>query len=105
MFLGREYRLRATPELFIVLNEVVLRSAHSLFIQLELKKLDEGWSNYIRQVITDRIQQGQFHTDLDPESMTNVLIIILKGAIFQQVTSGEDLDFVHLLKEVEHLLL
>ena len=105
MFLSIEERLRATPELFIVLSEFGLRSTHSSFIQPALKKLDEGWSSYVRQVVTDGIKQGQFRADLDPESMAKALIIVLKGAIFHQITSGEALDFAHLLKEVERLLL
>ena len=105
MFLGIEYRLRATPELFIVLSEFGLRSPHSPSIQPALKKLDEGWSSSIKQIVTDGIQQGQFRADLDPESTAKVLIIVLKGATFHQVTTGEALDFAHLLKEVGCLLL
>ncbi len=105
MFLGIEYRLRATPELFVVLSEFALRSTHSPFIQPALKRLDEVWSSYIKEVIVDGIRQGQFHADLDPESTTHALLIVLKGAIFHQVTSGETLDFMNLLKEVEPILL
>ena len=105
MFLSIEYRLRVTPELYIVLSEFGLRSLRSPSIQPALKKLDEGWSSYVRQVVTDGVQQGQFRADLDPESTAKVLIIVLKGATYHQITSGEALDFAHLLKEVERLLL
>lgn len=105
MFLSIEYRLRVTPELYIVLSEFGLRSPRSPSIQPALKKLDEGWSSYIRQVVTDGIQQGQFRADLDPESTAKALMIVLKGATYHQITSGEALDFAHLLKEVECLLL
>ncbi len=105
MFLSIEYRLRVTPELYIVLSEFGLRSPRSPSIQPALKKLDEGWSSYIRQIVTDGIQQGQFRADLDPESTAKALMIVLKGATYHQITSGEALDFAHLLKEVERLLL
>ena len=52
----------------------------------------------------DGIQQGQFRADLDTESTTKVLIIVLKGATYHHITSGEALDFAPLLKEVERLL-
>jgi len=104
MFLEIEYRLRVTPELFIVLSEFGLRSPRSPSLQPALRKLDEAWSSYIKQVLMDGIQQGQFRADLDTESTTKVLIIVLKGATYHHITSGEALDFAPLLKEVERLL-
>ncbi len=105
MFLGIGYRLKATPELFVVLSEFSLRSIHSPSIQVGLRTLDESWSNYIKQTLADGIQQGQFHANLDLDETTRLIILFLKGAIFHQITSGETLDFTQILQNIKRLLL
>src|SRR5260370_15023568 len=51
-----QYLLQEKPELFIVLNELVLRSLHDPAIHHMIGWLDEGWQNYLEQAIRDSIE-------------------------------------------------
>ena len=104
MFLGTQYRMQATPEMFIVLSELALRSLRSPSIQPAMKKLDAGWHGYVEQVVADGIRQGQFRQDLDAASTATALIILLKGVSYHSITNPETVDFERILQDVQRLL-
>jgi AcrR family transcriptional regulator len=105
MFLTIQYRLQEMPEMFIVLTELILRSLRDTSIKQSLKKLDDSWHAYLKQVITDGLQQGVFRDNLDPDSTATELIILLKGITYHHITSSRAFDFDLILKDVERLLL
>ncbi|GCE24233.1 TetR/AcrR family transcriptional regulator [Dictyobacter kobayashii] len=82
MFYGIQYRQQATPELFVVLSELVLRAQRSPAMQPLLKQLDAGWHGYLKQVIGEGVQRQQFRSDLDPETTATEFIVLLKGQFF-----------------------
>src|SRR5579859_7638647 len=48
-----QYLLQEKPAMFIVLNELVLRSLHDPAIHHMIEWLDEGWHTYLEQIIHD----------------------------------------------------
>src|SRR5260370_9666810 len=71
-----QYLLQEKPAMFIVLNELVLRSLHDPAIHHMIGWLDEGWHNYLEQVIRDGIEQTLFRSDLNTSSTTPCLTLL-----------------------------
>lgn len=104
-FLNMNYYLREIPEVFIVLAELVLRSLRYPSMQPTLRKLDDQWHGYLKRMITDGVEQGQFRTGLDSEGAASKIIVMLKGVVFHQITYGRSVDVEGMLKDIERLLL
>jgi AcrR family transcriptional regulator len=96
--------LQEKPEMFIVLNELVLRSLHDPAIHHMIKWLDDGWHTYLEQVLRDGIKQGLFRADLDPGSAATWLILLTKGTTLHYMTNPGAVDFDRIRAEVEHWL-
>ncbi len=105
MFLETYHRFQATPEMFIVLSELVMRSLRDGSIQIALHHLDEGWHAYLQYLVRDGVRQGVFRSDIDAGSMASRLIILIKGFFFHQITSPGSADIRQVLDDVERLLL
>ena len=99
-----QYLLQKKPEMFIVLNELVLRSLHDPAIHSMIKWLDEGWHTYLEQVIRAGIEQGLFRADIDPGSAATWLILLTKGTTLHYMTNSEAVDFDRIRTGVEHWL-
>jgi AcrR family transcriptional regulator len=99
-----QYLLQEKPDMFIVLDELILRSLHDPAIHSMIKWLDEGWHSYLEQVIRDGIEQGLFRADLDPGSAANWMILLTKGTTLHYMTNPEAIDFERIKAEVEHWL-
>ncbi|HZU01631.1 MAG TPA: TetR/AcrR family transcriptional regulator [Ktedonobacteraceae bacterium] len=99
-----QYLLQEKPEMFIVLNELVLRSLHDPAIHAMIKWLDEGWHSYLEQVIRKGQEQGIFRANLDPGSAATWLILLTKGTTLHYMTNSEAVDFDRIRTEVEHWL-
>jgi hypothetical protein len=99
-----QYLLQEKPEMFIILNELVLRSLHDRAIHAMIKWLDEGWHSYLEQVIRKGQDQGIFRADLDPGSAATWLILLTKGTTLHYMTNPEAVDFDRIRTEVEHWL-
>ena len=105
MFLATHARFQAKPELFIVLSELVLRSLRDATLRSALQQLDDEWHRYLHYLVSEGIRQGAFRADLDPGEMATRLIILIKGFLFHQITSPDNIDFHQLDNDVERLLL
>jgi len=99
--LEQEYLLQEQPELFIVFNELVLRSRHDPAIHQMLTRLDEHWHTYLEQILREGREQGVFHAALDPASAATWLILLLKGTALHALTSPQAVDFDHLWADIE----
>jgi AcrR family transcriptional regulator len=99
-----QYLLQEKPEMFIVLNELVLRSLHDPAIHQMIEWLDEGWHGYLEQVLSRGKEQGLFRADLEPSSGATWLILLIKGTTLHTMTNPGAVDFDHLRVEVEHWL-
>ena len=99
-----QYLVQEKPEMFIVMNELVLRSLHDPAIHQMIKWLDEGWHSYLEQVIRSGIEQGLFRTDLDPGSAATWLILLTKGTTLHYITNPGAVDFDRIKADIEHWL-
>lgn len=96
--------LQEKPEMFIVMNELVLRSLHDPVIQQHLQWLDKGWHAYLEQILSQGKEQCLFRADIDPESAATWLILLIKGTTLHFMTNPRAVDFDHMRAEVEHWL-
>ncbi len=99
-----QYLVQEKPEMFIVLNELILRSLHNPAIHQMITWLDEGWHTYLEQVIRAGIEQGLFHADLDPGSAATWLILLTKGTTLHYMTNPGAVDFERIKADIEHWL-
>ena len=99
-----QYLLHEKLDMFIVLNELVLRSLHDPAIHHMIKWLDEGWHTYLAQIIRDGREQGLFRADLDPDSAATWLILLNKGTALHWMTNPGAVDFDRIRADVEHWL-
>jgi AcrR family transcriptional regulator len=99
-----QYLVQEKPDMFIVLDELILRSLHDPAIHNMIAWLDEGWHTYLERVIRDGIEQGMFRADLDPGSAATWMILLTKGTTLHYMTNPEAVDFDRIKAEVEHWL-
>jgi AcrR family transcriptional regulator len=99
-----QYLVQEKPDMFIVLDELILRSLHDPAIHNMITWLDEGWHTYLERVIRDGIEQGMFRADLDPGSAATWMILLTKGTTLHYMTNPEAVDFDRIKAEVEHWL-
>lgn len=104
MFLQVRFRLRETPETFVVLNEFTLRSLRDPVIREMVKQMDSRWRWFLIHTLTQGMKLGTFRADLDLEKTANELMLLLKGIVHVSLTEPEIIDFDHLIKDVEKLL-
>ena len=96
--------LHERPEVFIVMNELALRSRHDPMIQASLQWLDQGWHTYLEQILRQGKEQHLFRPDLDPERAATWLILLFKGTTLQFLTHPQTVDFQQIRADVEHWL-
>src|SRR5579864_966147 len=99
-----QYLVQEKPEMFIVLNELVLRSLHDPAIHQMIKWLDEGWHTYLEQVRRAGIEQGLFRADLDPGSAATWLSLLTKGTTLHYMTNPGAVDFDRIKADIEQWL-
>lgn len=99
-----QYLLQEKPGMFIVMNELILRSLHDPAILRMIKQLDEGWHGYLERIIREGIEQKLFRTDLDPSNTATWLMLQIKGTTLHYLTSPEVIDFAHIRTDIERWL-
>ncbi len=99
-----QFLLQEKPEIFIVMNELILRSLRDADTQRLIQRLYEGWHTYLEQVIRNGKEQGMFQTAIDPDKAATQLIIVVKGTTLHYMTDPETVDFEYIRINVEHWL-
>ena len=99
-----QYLVQEKPAMFIVLDELILRSLHDSAIHELIKWLDEGWHTYLEQVIRNGIEQGQFRTGLDPVYAATWLILFIKGTTLHYMTNPGAIDLKRIKTDIERWL-
>ena len=95
---------REKPQVFIVMNELTLRSLRDAGIHELLQWLEKGWHSYLEGILRQGIEQHLFRADLDPARAATGLILLLKGATLHALSNSESIDFEHIKAEVERWL-
>jgi AcrR family transcriptional regulator len=99
-----QYLLQEKPDMFVVMNELVLRSLHDPAIRAHLTWLEEGWHSSLEQVLRQGKEQGLFRSNLDVDSGATWLILLIKGTTLHCMTNPQAVDFERLRSEVERWL-
>jgi AcrR family transcriptional regulator len=99
-----QYLVQEKPTMFIVMDELILRSLHDSAIREMITWLDQGWHTYLEQVIRNGIAQGQFRADLDPGYAATWLILFIKGTTLHYMTNPAAIDFERIKIDIERWL-
>lgn len=100
-----QYLLQEKPDMFIVMNELALRSLHDPAIRVHFTWLEQGWHGYLEGVLRRGKEQGLFRFDLDADGGATWLILLIKGTTLHWITNPEAVDFERIQAEVERWLI
>ncbi|MBV9276167.1 MAG: TetR/AcrR family transcriptional regulator [Verrucomicrobia bacterium] len=76
-------RLHRTPEQFIVLCDLAVRSWRDPVVAQIFKKLDDGWHAQLLAMLERGIQQGLFRNDLNVPLCARSMMVALRGIGYQ----------------------
>jgi len=97
-------RLRRTPEQFIVLSELAVRSWRDPAVAKMFKKLDDGWHVHLVALLERGIRQGIFRKNLDVPLCARTIMVALRGMGYQARLSRREADELlsELAAQIEH---
>jgi AcrR family transcriptional regulator len=90
-FTDLAYQLHATPERFIVMNELYLHAQRDPEIARALDG-DVEWSQYLKYILAEGVRTGEFRTDLDVEHTALSIVAFCKGMPLLINASKGDVD-------------
>ena len=76
-------RLRQTPEQFIVLSDLAVRSWRDPVVARIFRKLDDGWHAHLVALLERGIQQGIFRNNLNVPLCARAMMVALRGIGYQ----------------------
>lgn len=100
-FADVRYGLQETPETYVVLYELSLRSLRDPTIRHMLEELDGRWRRHIEGYLTDGVREGVFRSDLDIPAAVATLIAIGKGSIWQVINNPQVFPVDRVYAEIE----
>src|SRR3984957_7613248 len=71
-------RLQRTPEQFIVLSDLAVRSWRDPVVAKIFKKLDDGWHAHLVALLERGIQQGRFRNNLNVPVCARAMMVALR---------------------------
>lgn len=97
-------RLHESPEQFIVLSELAIRSWRDPSIAEMFKRLDDGWYAHLEALLKRGVKQGLFRKDLDVEPCARAIMVALRGIGYQARLPPRKLDALlsELAAQIEH---
>ena len=97
-------RLHESPEQFIVLSELAIRSWRDPSIAEMFKRLDDGWYAHLEALLKRGIEQGLFRKDLDVGLCARAIMVALRGIGYQSRLPRRQLDALlsELAAQTEH---
>ena len=97
-------RLHESPEQFIVLSELAIRSWRDPSIAEMFKRLDDGWYAHLEALLKRGIEQGLFRKDLDVGPCARAIMVALRGIGYQSRLPRRKLDALlsELAAQTEH---
>ena len=88
------YQLRAMPELFLVLDELLLHARRDSGTRQVLSTAIDFWRQSLTTLFERDIAQGRFQADLDAKSAALMVISFCQGISLLLNTSPDDIDGV-----------
>ena len=77
-FTDLAYQLHATPERFVVMNELFLHAPRDPEVAQTLDG-DVEWLQYLKDILAEGVHEGEFRADLDVEHTSLAIIAFCKG--------------------------
>jgi AcrR family transcriptional regulator len=85
-------RLRRTPEQFIVLSDLAVRSWRDPVVAKIFRKLDDGWHAHLVALLERGIQQGIFRNNLNVPLCARAMMVALRGIGYQSRLPRRKID-------------
>jgi AcrR family transcriptional regulator len=85
-------RLRRTPEQFIVLSDLAVRSWRDPVVAKIFRKLDDGWHTHLVALLERGIQQGLFRNNLNVALCARAMMVALRGIGYQSRLPPRKID-------------
>ena len=97
-------RLRRTPEQFIVLSDLAVRSWRDPVVEKMFRKLDDGWHAHLVALLERGIRQRIFRNDLNVSLCARTIMVALRGIGYQAKLPPRKLDELlsELAAQTEH---
>ena len=97
-------RLRRTPEQFIVLSDLAVRSWRDAVVAKMFRKLDDGWHAHLVALLERGIRQGIFRNNLDVPLCARAIMVALRGIGYQAILPPRKVDELlsELAAQTEH---
>lgn len=97
-------RLRRTPEQFIVLSDLAVRSWRDPVVAKMFRKLDDGWHVHLVALLERGIQQGIFRKNLNVPLCARAMMVALRGIGYQSKLPRRKVDELlsELAAQTEH---
>jgi len=97
-------RLRRTPEQFIVLGDLAIRSWRDPVVEKMFRELDDGWHAHLVALLERGIRQRLFRKDLNVPSCARAIMVALRGIGYQARLPPRKLDGLlsELAAQAEH---
>ncbi len=75
--------MRDTPEMYVVLIELYVRSLRNPAIARVVETLEREWSNHLIGILERGVRIGIFRRDLDLADAAAMIMVQMKGLAFQ----------------------
>jgi AcrR family transcriptional regulator len=100
-------RLHRTPEQFIVLGDLAVRSWRDPVIAKMFKKLDDGWHVHLVALLERGVRQGLFRKNLNVPLCARAIMVALRGIGFQAKLPHRKIDELlsELASQTEHWIM
>jgi len=85
-------RLHQSPEQFVVLSELAIRSWRDSVIANMFKRVDDGWHTHLEALLRRGIKQGLFRKDLNTGPSARAIMVALRGIGYQSRLPRRELD-------------
>jgi TetR/AcrR family transcriptional repressor of nem operon len=80
--------LDKAPEQFVVFTELLLRSRRDAAVAALLERLTSRWREHVLGIVGRGIREGVFRPDLDPATVTALIMAQLQGIRYQLLAGG-----------------
>ena len=103
-FEDNRLRLRRTPEQFIVLSDLAVRSWRDPIVAKMFRKIDDGWHAHLVALLERGIQQRIFRNNLNVSLCARAIMVALRGIGYQTKLPPRKVDELlsELAAQTEH---
>ncbi|GCE28370.1 TetR family transcriptional regulator [Dictyobacter alpinus] len=102
-FADLAYQLRTAPELFLVLDELLLHARRDPLTNHIFTEAMDMWLQFLIQNFEDEVSQGRLRADLDVRSAAFMVITFCQGISLLLNARPDDID--NIIHQLEHWLL